>query len=185
MSKLVLDSTKSRITIRTFAQGLLARLAHDLELVCRTLTGSAERLGPDQGTATLEIPIGEIDVAGTLKGDRVDPAGLSASDREDCLRKMHKDVFHIRSGASDVIRVEATLDAGKARVRLIPPKGRTVERPIEAHIEREDAGGTRVSGRFEISLGAIGSDPVKGPMNAFRVKDAVEISYDVFFSRAT
>jgi len=41
--------------------------------------------------------------------------------------------------------------------------------------------GTRVTGTFDVSLSAIGSDPVKGPMNAFRVKDSVEVLFELVF----
>jgi len=50
--------------------------------------------------------------------------------------------------------------------------------------EGEDEGkgsAARVRGDLVVSLSALGSSTVKGPMNAFRVKDAVEISFDVVF----
>ncbi len=183
MTKLALDPGRSRVRIRTFAQGLLGRLAHDLELVCRNLTGSAERTSSDAGSGSIEAPIGAIDVAGTLKDGRVDPNGLSPSDREDCLVKMRRDVFHVHAngGASAVVRIEATLEAGKARVRLVPPNGRATERLVNISLEPEGSTGTRVTGTFDVSLSAIGSDPVKGPMNAFRVKDSVEVLFELVF----
>ncbi|MBX3224441.1 MAG: hypothetical protein KF795_28250 [Labilithrix sp.] len=180
MTKLVLDPDRSRVRIRTFAEGLFARLAHDLELVCRDVSGSGERMSPEQGSARVEVPIGKIDVAGTLRDGQVDPKGLSASDREDCLGKMRKDVFHAGDGA--LVRVEATVEAGKARVRIIPPSGRTVERPVSVRLEPEGESGARVTGSFDLSLSALGSDPVKGPMNAFRVKDSVEVRFELVFA---
>lgn len=182
VSKLTVDPEKTHVRIRTFAEGLFSRLAHDLELVCRGVEGTAERPSAETGSATLSVPIAKIDIAGTLKHGRVDPAGLSPSDREDALRKMRRDVFHAKDGTG-VVRVEATLEAGRARVRVIPPNGRSVERPASVRLEPGDMG-ARVSGSFELSLDALGSDPVKGPMNAFRVKDSVEILFDVFFREA-
>ena len=183
-TKLALDPSRSRLRIQTFAQGLFARLAHDLELVCRDLRGSAEQTGADDGTATLAIPIAKIDVAGVLKSGHVDPNGLAPSDRGACLGKMRTDVFHVRGeGEGEVVRVEATLERGKARVRVIPPNGRALARPIDTRIERDDDG-VRVSGRAEISLDGIGSDPVKGPMNAFRMKDEVLVLFDLVFVEA-
>ena len=43
VTDLVLDPAQSRVRIHTFAEGLLARLAHDLELVCGDLSGHATR----------------------------------------------------------------------------------------------------------------------------------------------
>jgi hypothetical protein len=179
---LVLDADRSRVRIRTFAEGLFARLAHDLELVCRGITGSAD---VDQRTVTLVVPIGRIDVAGILSGSRVDArvdsGGLSPSDREDCLRKMRHDVFH--ATGDEAVRVEGRADeAERARVRVLPPHGRPVEQSISVRVEREQQDEvTRVSGSFEVSLSALGSSTVKGPMNAFRVKDGVTVLFELVF----
>lgn len=184
MTKLTLDPARSRVRIRTFAQGLLARFAHDLELVCHDVTGSAERTSPDAGSASIDVPVGAIDVAGALKDGRVDPNGLSRADREDCLAKMRRDVFHTHanSDAAGALRIEAKLEAGEARIELVPPNGRAVEHRFDVRLEPEGDAGTRVTGAFEVSLRAIGSDPVKGPMNAFRVKDAVEVRFELVFN---
>jgi hypothetical protein len=184
VTKLVLDAERSRIRIQTFAEGLFARLAHDLELVCRGVSGSGERADDERASANLEIPIAKIEVGGTLKDGRVDPNGLSPSDREDCLSKMRSDVFHLAEGKSGVVRVEATAAAGKARVRVIPPNGRAVDGLVTLRVTSEGASSVRVAGSFAISLNAIGSASVKGPMNAFRVKDAVELLFDVVFDEA-
>lgn len=172
----VLDADQSRVRIRTFAEGLFARLAHDLELVAR-----AE--GTSDGTsATLRLPLGRIEVAGTLVKDRVDGGALSATDRQDILRKMREDVFH--AGTTDELRVEARLDADgeQVKVRIVPPHRPPLERRVAIRIDRgEGAAPIRVHGRCELSLAALGSNVVKGPMNAFRVKDAVEILFELVF----
>jgi len=171
--KLVLDREKSRVRLRTFAEGLFARLAHDLELECRELSGDAEIDGPS-GSVTILAPVEKIEVLGTLSKDKkVDPKGLSPSDREDCLSKMRKDVFHVSQGN---VKVEALLDNGKAKVTLTPPNGKAVTKSLPVAWTNHTA-----SGSLEVSLSAMGSDPVKGPMNAFRVKDVVEIVFDVVF----
>lgn len=176
--KLVLDAARSSVRLRTFAEGLFSRLAHDLELSCDGLSGSAERAGESEGTANIEIPVGRIDVAGTLKSGRVDPHGLSPSDRADCLEKMRRDVFH--GGEGNVSVTGRLLSATQARLTITPPKGRTVERAVSLRIVSED-NAFRASGTFEVSLAALGSNPVKGPMNAFRVKDGVEVVFDAVF----
>jgi hypothetical protein len=173
VTDLALDAQKSTIRIQTFAEGLFARLAHDIELTCRSISGTASGR-----TATIEIPLSGIEVAGVLKDGRVDEQILSASDRRDILDKMRRDVFH--AGADARVRVEATLDEkGTARVKIVPPSGKSID-----VTSRPDVEGTRVRGSVEISLSAIGSDVVKGPMNAFRVKDVVVVRFDVLFQPA-
>jgi hypothetical protein len=171
VSALVLDNAKSTVKIHTFAEGLFARLAHDIELVCTKISGTADA---EKASATLEVAIEGIEVVGVLEDGRVDERKLSAKDKSDIVEKMKKEVFH----ASGVVRVEATLDGTSARVRVVPPKGRTVERNVSIE-KRDEDGGVRVKGKVPLSLSAIGSDPVKGPMNAFRVKDEVHVLFDV------
>lgn len=181
-TSLVVDEQASTVRLRTFAEGLFAKLAHDLELSCRGIRGTATRTGEDDraGTVTIEVPIHRIEVAGTVKDGRVDASGLSPSDRTDCLAKMQKDVFHTQSRDA-VVRVEATLDGGKARLRVCPPNGKEVERIVMIETRR-DGSQVHAKGKFELSLSAIGSDTVKGPMNAFRVKDHIEVAFDVVFA---
>lgn len=170
MTDLVLDAKKSSIRIQTFAEGLFARLAHDIELTCGTISGSAT-----DRSATIEVPLSGVEVAGVLKDGRVDERALSASDRRDILEKMRRDVFH----GDGCVRVEASLEeTGAARVKITTPSGRTTTVTTRPKID-----GTRASGSLEISLSGIGSDPVKGPMNAFRVKDVVVVRFDVQFAQ--
>lgn len=175
MARSQLDPAKTKIRVRTFAEGLFSRLAHDLELDCAGVRGELERAS-GAATATLEVPLDRITVAGTLKSGRVDPAGLSPSDRADVLSKMRKDVFHATDG---VVRVEARLDAStsRARLRVIPPKGPSVETTVSITV----TDGAIASGQVELSLSALGSDVVRGPMNAFRIKDVVEVRFEVAF----
>lgn len=176
MTDLVLDTARSRVRIRTYAEGLFARLAHDLELVCADLEGKAAHDG-DRGTARLEAPIGSISVAGVLQGDRVEADGLSTAEKRDVLEKMTRDVFH---GAGDArVVVEATLDNGSARVKVTPPNGRIYETTVKV-----ETTGARATGSLEIPLSGIGANPVKGPMGAFRMKDRVLVLFDVAFRAA-
>jgi hypothetical protein len=179
VADLVLDPARSRVRIHTFAEGLLARLAHDLELVCGALSGTASG-DAGAGKASIDAPLSGMAVTGILgKDGRVDEHGLSASERRDVVSKMQKEVFHAGPGAA--VRVEGQLDGGKARVRVIPPAGRPFEAVVPVTV-RADGGDVHATGSLEVSLSAIGSDPVKGPMGAFRVKDKVKVTFDLMFS---
>lgn len=181
VSDLVLDPSRSRVRIHTYAEGLLARLAHDLEITCGDLAGTAKREG-DRGTARVATRIGAMMVAGVLHGERVDERGLSPGDKRDVLAKMVKEVFH--AGDAAKVEVEASLESSSsARVRLTPPNGRAYEATARTEVTDEGAG-TRAAGSFEVSLAKIGSDPIKGPMGAFRVKDRVLVLFDLVFQPA-
>lgn len=174
---LAIDPQKSRVRIRTFAEGFLSRLAHDLEIVCEKIEGTATREGAT-ATATLRVPLSAMTVSGVLKKGALDTSVLSESDRRDVVDKMRREVFH--ADASAAVEIEATLDGASARVRVTPPKHRGVEVVLTPRISDVD-GAVRVEGTFEISLASIGSDPVKGPMGAFKVKDRIEILADLTF----
>jgi hypothetical protein len=183
---LVLDASRSHVRLQTFAEGLLARLAHDLELACGDLTGTASRTSEAStptGTASVEAPLRGFVVSGVLgKDGRVDERGLSVGEKSDAITKMQHDVFHARPDG--VVRVEVQLDGPTARLRVAPPNGKSVEVVVRPEL-RAEGDGVRATGSFELSLQALGSDVVKGPMNAFRVKDRVKVLFDVTFAPAS
>ncbi len=178
MTNLVLDAVASRVRIHTFAEGLFARLAHDLALECSAMRGTASRDGTDAGKAEVEIPLSGIAILGVLHGDRIDERGLSPSDRHDALEKMRREVFH--ADADALVKISAVLEGGASKIVLTPPNGRPVTLASRPMV-RETPNGVRVSGAVDLSLTAIGSDAVKGPMGAFKVKDRVEVRFDVVF----
>jgi hypothetical protein len=185
---LVLDPTRSRVRIQTFAEGLFARLAHDLELVASGLSGTASRTSDGVaagGTAAIEASLSGLSVAGVLeKNGRVDDRGLTPNERRDCIAKMLDAVFH--ATAAGVVHVAVQFDAGTARIRVMPPSGKAVEVVVRPEV-RSEADAIHATGTFDISLMAIGSSVVKGPMGAFRVKDRVKVIFEVVFAapRAT
>lgn len=181
--KLVLDSERSLVRVRTFAEGFLSKLAHDLELVCRDLRGDAERGGDKRGSARVEVPVSAIAIGGVLKNGYVDANAMSGFERSEALSKMRKDVF--QTAAKDaVVRASATVDGTSARFALAFPNGRELEREGTFTFVEDGPDTVRVSGSFSLSLQAIGSAPVKGPMNAFRVKDSVELLFELAFTPA-
>ena len=186
MTDLVLDPARSRIRIHTSAEGLLARLAHDLELAISDLSGKASGdvdVDGAAGTASLEVPLRAVHVTGILgKDGRVDEHGLSPAERRDIVAKMQKEVFH--AGPDGVVRAEAHLDGRKARIKLLPPNGKTFETVVPIDL-RADGDSTLATGSFDVSLKAIGSDVVKGPVGAFRVSDKVRVTFDLVFSRVS
>jgi len=175
---LTVDAAASKILIHTRAEGLLARLAHDLELRVRSVEGKVS-LDGDAWTAELSAPVSGIEVVGVLRGDAVDEGALSSSDRADIKKKMQTEVLTapavvVKASGASRASGEATVEVGSGRQRVsFAPKARETE-----------AGGFVVEGRFAVSLGALGIKPPKGPLGAFRVNDEVEILYSLSLSPA-
>lgn len=182
MTELVLDAGRSRVRLRTYAEGFFSRLAHDLELVCGELEGRATQRGPNRGTATVEVPVRGIAVAGTVRDGEVDVHGMSAADREACLEKMRRDVF--RNETDGRVLVDVTLDDGTAHVRLRAPFWPSLELTLQPEMSIGTTGEVRVAGSVALSLAKLGVGVVRGPMNAFRLSDRVDVLFDARFEPA-
>ena len=172
MAAYTVDTAASHVVIHTRAEGLLARLAHDLELAARDVSGTAA-LDGDVWKAELRVHTAEVRVVGAVHGDRVDTGTLSASERSDIERKMREDVFGsvtaivVKAAGMSRHAGEATLIVGKAHATS----------PLTLSAEELPNGDVRADGHFAVSLDAIGAKPIKGPLGAFRVKDAVEVAF--------
>jgi hypothetical protein len=179
VTELVLDRSRSRARIQTFAEGLLSRMAHDLELTCEDLSGTATRdEGGAKGSASIRVPVMGIQVVGVLRNRAVDRDVLSSSDSREIQGKMRREVFQAGAGAN--IELDVEYAAPEARLRMSFPNGRTVTSRVRADVTETD-GIVRVRGDLDVSLSSIGSAVVRGPMGAFRVRDRVQIAVDLYF----
>ncbi len=175
MQSILVDENTATITLRTRAEGLLARLAHDLEITGTGVSGQVT-LDGDAWTADLSMPIASLRVAGALHGDELDRSTLSASDRAQIEEKMRADVFF---GGARVVTVRAhgaSLTAGEATIS-IGSRSQRVAITVSAAPLLDAA--PRPTGRFTLSLEKLGVKPIKGPLGAFRIKDAVEVSFAI------
>lgn len=171
MTILTLDPSRSRLVVRTRAKGLLGKLAHDLELESRALSGQVE-LDGERHAATLTLPSSSLRVVGVLKGGALDRTVLSPSDVADIEARVRRDILR----ASDVrARAEGT---GRARSRAKATVGGP-EAPAELTLS-VDARGDELSltARGTLSLRALGAPEIKGPLGAFKVADELELELD-------
>lgn len=171
-----LDADRSRLLVRTRAEGLLARLAHDLELelggVDATLEGEASL---ERARGEVFVPATGVRVLGVLKGGVVDERVLSSADRAEILDRVRDEVFR---GESLVVGVEARGTDAELVV------GVGTQRPGRLRVRvNADAADGRVVVRFRasFSLRTMGVGALKGPMGAFRVSDEIELDVDALF----
>jgi hypothetical protein len=169
-----IDKGASKLVLRTRKEGLLARLAHDLEITAGEFAGSASVDG-DAWTAEIAIPVSSLRVAGALRGDSLDTNTLSPKDRADIERKIREEVLsagpevRARAAGSAPDRGEATVSIGSSSARV-----------HVSHAKTEPSGaGFSVTGRAEVSLRALNIREVKGPLNAFRLRDTIEVLYTI------
>ncbi len=172
------------IKVRTFAEGMLARLAHDLELEWRVAEGTAVIDG-ERVTARLRIDADAVTVVGVLKHGALDRDVLSAGDRADIKRKVLSSIGAIHHNA--VIRAEITMEeapsddrAGTATIAVELPCGRATAN-ADVRITRSDSA-THATGTLSLSLRALDIPEIKGPLSAFRLKDRIDLVFNAEFS---
>lgn len=170
-----LDLSASTLVLRTRAAGLLARLAHDLEIAAPELTAEATVDAAGAWSAEIVVPVAALRVAGTLHGDRLDRAGLSASDRAEVERKIREEVL---AGTREVrVRASgASRDQAEARVALAQGAA-TVKARLSA--TDQPGGAVRVTGSSALSMRALGLREVKGPLGSFKLRDEIEVLFEL------
>jgi hypothetical protein len=166
-----IDTASSTLTVRTRARGLLARLAHDLEIAARDIAGAASVDGASW-SGELEVPVAGLRVVGVPRGEAVDTSALSSSDRAEIERRMRDDVLagtqrvKVRASGASRDRGEAIVELARGSARVSP-----------SNSVRDEGEKLVVSGRVQVSLKALGIKEIKGPLGAFSVNDIVEIRY--------
>jgi hypothetical protein len=168
---------QTRITVRTFAEGMLARLAHDLELAFRLDSGAADA---ETGIATIVVDPAAVQVVGARKGDSLDTGALSSHDREEITKKLLSSIG--AQAKSSRIRATVTMPSkdsprpthGSVEVTLPCGSCRT---DVDVTVIEAD-GVVRAKGTSTLSLRAMGVPEIKGPLGAFRLKDRIEVSFE-------
>ena len=170
---LVLDPKRTSVHAFTGTEGLFARFAHDLDIVARDIEGHADDHPP--ASAHVRIRISGLHVVGVVKKGRTDEGALSKWERDQIMGRMATEVFR---GTAD-ITAEATMNGDEATIAVITATGRQFVRS-KVTIARDPSSLT-VKGECTLSLRTLGIGPLKGPMGAFTVADAVRIHFDATF----
>ncbi|HRH01027.1 MAG TPA: hypothetical protein PLR99_32510 [Polyangiaceae bacterium] len=177
-----IDLSHSTLEIFTFADGLFARLAHDLRLSVADGELSAER---EDGAVAVRarVRLGALRVDGVMKDGALREGVLSADDRAQILTKMRAEVF---GGAREdaLVELEGHLRGASFSGTLRSPAGRSAKAHGTATTTSSTSGGKateEVSGSFELSLRELAGHDVKGPLGAFRVSDHVRVTFKARF----
>ena len=177
-----IDLARSTLEIFTFADGLFARLAHDLRLSVADGELSAER---EDGAVAVRarVRLGALRVDGVMKDGALREGVLSVDDRAQILAKMRGDVF---GGASEDahVELEGHLRGSSCSGTVRSPAGRSAKAHGTATTTSATSGEVAaedVTGSFELSLRELAGHDVKGPLGAFRVSDHVRVAFKARF----
>jgi hypothetical protein len=185
MTSLTFDPQRSKLTIETRAVGLLGKLAHDLSIVTKTITATAE-LRAEGVDLELGAPVADLSVDGVRKGGNVDRTVLSASDRADIEKKIRTEVL-----ATKVVTVKASVPALPKKLGEEGSQSVDVEldvvvgagkQRVRARIDVATSGSDVVaSGHVALDLHQLGIKPPKGPLGAFKVDAVVGVDLELTF----
>jgi hypothetical protein len=176
-----LDRAHSEIAIETTAKGMFAKLAHDLRLLAGELSATVSEGEAGHLDLELRAPVRAVKVDGVRKSGNVDRSVLSASDRSDIEKKIRDEVLRSTDVRVTVKLPSAPAPGSYSTDATIEVGGHRASLSLRLAIVEKD-GSTRASGRAKVALSALKIPPVKGPLNAFRVDDDVEVVFDLAFS---
>jgi hypothetical protein len=175
MIRMTVDPARSSLRVETRAKGLLAKLAHDLSIDGAGPTGTCV-IEEGRFALDLELPVAALKVAGVRKGGRVDGSVLSRSDVDDIQRRLRGEV--LAGNASVTLHAKGAApegDRATVRAELVVSAGRGRQHLRADVTVRREGDRTIATGVATVSLDALDIAPVKAPLGAFRVDDAIEV----------
>ncbi len=172
MTELRLDPSASRLLLRTRSTGVFARLAHDLEFQASQISGRAQLDGA-AWSGELTIPVAGLIVAGKVRPEGVDPAGISAEERREIEQKLRDQILR----GTDEVRIRAsgrTRERAEGQVELASGRGHVT---ATLTTRERSEGFMDVSGSCWMSMRELGIPEIKGPLGAFKLRDEIEVRF--------
>ncbi|MGD8859875.1 MAG: YceI family protein [Myxococcales bacterium] len=158
------------IRVFTFKEGLLSRLAHDLQLTLRRF-----ELSLQGGKVHGRFELGSLHVDGAVEGGHVVASTLGDSDRRKIERSMADDVLHFER--HPVATLEGELQPrGDGRFGLT---GTLELAGMRAPVAGELRAGDRITGAFELRPTEWGIKPFKALGGALKIQDRVRVEVDL------
>jgi hypothetical protein len=160
---------RAQVHVFTFKAGLLARLAHDLQL-----SAGAFEIHVDQSRVHATFGAGSLRVDGVAHGDRVDPNALSAEDKakiEATIRnELLRSAEHPKIELNGTLRREAGTFIVEAELHL---HGHSQGLRIPVCLERG-----RAFAEVELLPSRFGIPPYKALGGAIRLQDRIVVRVD-------
>lgn len=158
-----------RITVHTYKEGLLARLAHDLRL---TVQRFEVQLADGSVNATLDATSLRVD--GAMRRGELAPDVLSESDRTTIERTLASEVLHSATHPQITFQGTLTEDRGRVVARgslRLNGRDQSVELPVSL--------GERASIELEIVPSRWGIPPYRAMAGALKVQDRVRVTIEL------
>ena len=158
--------TNGTLHVLTFKDGLLSKIAHDLQLsLTRFEVTEAD------GAITGHFWPESFQVDGSVKNGQVDPHGLSGKDQRDILKAIQQKILHTKRHPT--VDFEGTLEGDQLSGNLTL-QGQS--QPISCTIDVTDG---HIRGEVTIQPTRWGISPYKALMGAIKLKDRLVIRFDL------
>jgi hypothetical protein len=173
-----IEAGESHVTIETTARGLLAAAAHDLRIAAPIAAGAASPASDDAADplrCTARFPPDQMRVKASRRHGTSEWHDPTTNDARDIEGRIRSEVF---AGVSAVVVDASVASADATRARIVVRASRTQTVDVPVRIER-DGDTTRVSGRCDLSLEALGTGKVRVPLGAIKVDDRVSVEFAI------
>lgn len=164
------DASTAECRVFTFKDGLLSKIAHDLEI---EVTRFSLQIDDATRAITAEFDARSLRVVSAVKGGQHDPRALSEADKQKIAGQIVDDVLH--ANQHPVVRFESTTvtprdDGGYDIAGNLTLHG--VSRPISARTRLEDG---RQVAEIGIHQPDYGIKPYSAMMGTLKVKPEVRV----------
>lgn len=160
---------RGKLTVFTFKEGLLSRVAHDLQLELGEL-----QITLDGEVVRGEFPLRAIRLVGPVEGGVVRPEQYDAGRRADVERAMNEDILHTERDPTAVFTGRATPRGEGFAVEgeLALAGGRA---PLAFEVRRE---GAAYRATFELQPSRWGIPQYRAMLGAIRLQDRVRLELE-------
>ena len=159
-----------RVRILTFKEGVLSRVAHDLELEVERF-----EVTDDGGKLAATFFVDSIHVVGAIRDGAIDEGALSAKDKREIESNLRKDVLH--AARHPEVRFAGALDESGDTLSIdgeLEMAGQ--KRPQRVTARNVD--GT-VRGEVTLTPSSWGIRPFKALLGAIRLQDRVVLRFEL------
>ena len=176
MTQYLPDVTASKLTLWTYREGLLSRVAHDLSIQATEFLAPLTVEG-DRVRVDVRVNVRDLKVQGQVKDGEVRP--LSDSDHAEIEKNLTTKVLDASRHPELSYRGEGRREGDRARLQgELTLRGTSRPLALEGTLE-DDEQGFRITGAVRFRQTDWGIKPYSALMGALKVKDELRVSWDL------
>jgi polyisoprenoid-binding protein YceI len=175
--KLAVDVPNSKLLLWTYKEGLLSRVAHDLQFAATAWEGTLERDG-ERVLVSVTVPVSGLRLEGKVKGGAVTP--MKPKDQREIESNLRgSKVLDAARAATITYRGEGSVSGGLVQLQgELTLKGQTRPLALVARV-REEGDVLAADGEVSFRQSDFGVRPFSAMLGALKVQDSIRISWSL------